>query len=97
MKQMRKTFGAVGGVIGKAVRWATIGVLHVVFGVIGAAIAAVMSTFMLIMTAAIVIFLVLFMSLVFILPAVSSTYEKFVTETTMGATYAKLRDKEDSL
>lgn len=97
MKQMRKTFGAVGGVIGKAVKWATIGVLHVVFGVIGAAIAAVMSTFMLIMTAAIVIFLVLFMSLVFILPAVSSTYEKFVTETTMGATYAKLRDKEDSL
>lgn len=45
-------------------------------------------------TAFIVIILVVFTHLATIVDAISSTYEKFVSETTMGATYAKLLDKE---
>lgn len=42
----------------------------------------------------IVIILTVFANLMTIVDAISSTYEKFISETTMGATYAKLLDKE---
>lgn len=42
----------------------------------------------------VVVILTVFANLMTIADAISSTYEKFVSETTMGATYAKLLDKE---
>ena len=42
----------------------------------------------------ITVILVLIVNLMTIMDAISSTYENFVSKTTMGATYAKLLDKE---